>query len=101
MNSFAWLLRREFWENRGSFWTTYLVIGVVLLLCAIGGWFTGAVLIGNIDGDRFFLKTAIAQIESLSRDELRASTQLAMTGLSQLYHMILFFVVFFYLLGAL
>jgi len=101
MNSFAWLLRREFWENRGSFWTTYFVVGVIFVIFAIGGWFTGAVLIADIDGDKFFLKTAVSELESVTSDELRAGAQAAMTGLSQIYRMILFFVIFFYLLGAL
>ncbi len=101
MNAFAWLLRREFWENRGSFWTTYIVVGIVLLVFALGGWFTGAFLISEIDGDRYFLKTAVQQLETLGRDELRLGVQTGLTGLSQIYGMILFFVVLFYLLGAL
>lgn len=40
MNTYIWLVRREFWENR-SIWTIPAVIGGVMILAA---------LFGNVEG---------------------------------------------------
>jgi len=91
------LLRREYWENKGAFRTTPLVIGgicVALLLMAI---FTTT----HFDNELYTFKEAVRLLAQQS-DEFRANhIYQVMIGSSLFFTIVLSFVVFFYLLGAL
>lgn len=99
-----WLLKREYWENRGGFlWAPVITAGVILaglliLLLAAEVFrkqYTGDIQIG----------VSLSKLtEKLSPEDLQklgAGLDMAMLSVSSLLQFVLFFVVFFYLLGAL
>ncbi len=91
------LLRREFWENKGAFRTTPLVIGglyVVFLLMSI---FTTA----HIDSDLYTFREAV-RVMADQPAELRGMVMYqGMLGSSVFFTVVMGFVIFFYLLGSL
>ncbi len=91
------LLRREFWENKGAFRTTPLVIGgicVALLLMAI---FTTT----HFDNELYTFKEAVRLLAQQPVEFRALHIYQGMLGSSLFFTMVLSFVVFFYLLGAL
>jgi ABC-2 type transport system permease protein len=91
------LLRREFWENKGAFRTTPLVIGgicVALLLMAI---FTTT----HFDNELYTFREAVRLLAKQSAEFRANHIYQVMIGSSLFFTMVLSFVVFFYLLGAL
>ncbi len=98
VHAFRWLLRREFWENRGGFlWAPLLTGAVVVLLFALlalagSVWTRSADTDGNviIEGQRVQVVQHLGQI-----GEGVLTTGVVLTGA------VLGFVVFFYALGAL
>jgi ABC-2 type transport system permease protein len=91
------LLRREFWENKGAFRTTPLVIGgicIALLLMAI---FTTA----HIDNELYTFKQAIRFLARQPVASMPVHLHQIMIGISIVFTVVMVFVVFFYLLGAL
>ena len=101
MKAFACLLRREFWENRGAFLTLPLGIGgfivFVTLLIVTGA----ATTINKIDGEKFLLTKAVAEIQQLDAEKLDIIWTLNLFGTAAIFNAVLLFVVFFYMLGAL
>lgn len=102
MNTFGWLVKREYWEHKGGFyWTPIWVSGVMLLLTILG------MIAGEAFASRINVNGGIAwqQIaEKLSAGEsVQAGMGLDMAyfALAALLGIVLFFIVFFYLLGAL
>src|SRR5262249_34513186 len=102
-NKFAWLLKREFWEYRGGFFMAPLITALVMLSIMLlvlvttevkahqhgiqlGGMNLGQVLQHVSDGDYTKVHMAI---------------DMGLMGMSMPIGIVLFFVVFFYLLGAL
>ena len=97
MKRLSILLRREFWENKGAFRTTPLVIGglyVVFLLMSI---FTTA----HIDSDLYTFREAV-RVMADQPAELRGMVMYqGMLGSSVFFTVVMGFVIFFYLLGSL
>ena len=91
------LLRREFWENKGAFRTTPLVIGglnIVFLLMAI---FTTA----HIDSELYTFREAV-RVMADQPPELRGMVMYqGMLASSVFFTVVMGFVIFFYLLGSL
>jgi ABC-2 type transport system permease protein len=91
------LLRREFWENRGAFRTTPLAIGgicIALLLMAI---FTTV----HIDNELYTFKQAMRLLAQQPVASMSGHLHQIMIGISIVFTIVMVFVVFFYLLGAL
>lgn len=96
--TFGWLLRREFWENRGGFlWAPALTGAITVLLFALlalagSAWTRDAMRSGNvvIDGQPLRMGEHLDRI-----GEGVLTTGVVLTGA------VLGFVVFFYALGAL
>lgn len=105
MKTFLMLLRREWWENRGGFlWAPAITAGVVLLLAAMGmvlalwhtsGQFNGEIHIGVP------LKKLTQEMDAAQLANLGLGLDGALAGLWGLVQVVSFFVLFFYLLGAL
>lgn len=97
MNRMIALLRREFWENKGAFRTTPLVIGGIyigFLLMAIITW-------TYFDHDSYTLKEAL-NVAAARPAELRGMIMYqSMLGSSLFFTVVMHFVIFFYLLGSL
>ncbi|HMM65828.1 MAG TPA: hypothetical protein PKC03_02700 [Dokdonella sp.] len=102
MNTFGWLVKREYWEHKGGFyWAPIWVSGVMLLLTVLG------IVVAEVFASRVEVHGAIPWREISERmssgDFVHAGTGLdvAYVALAGLLCVVLFFVVFFYLLGAL
>lgn len=105
MNRYVTLLRREFWEHRGGFlWAPVWASGILLLLMALAlatamwhasGRFNGTLHIG-VPVQLLLQKVPDAQLTTLG-----FGLNAALGGFSAILQITLFFVVFFYLIGAL
>jgi ABC-2 type transport system permease protein len=98
MNRLLALIRREYWENKGAFRTTPLVIGgiyIVLTLMFI-------ITFNHFDNEFQSLKELarwLAQTDVRLRGDIIYGANIA--ALPGLFNIVLSFVVFFYLLGSL
>ncbi|MDZ4730975.1 MAG: hypothetical protein SH820_13640 [Xanthomonadales bacterium] len=97
MNRLLALMQREFWENKGAFRTTPIVIGgihIVLLLMSI---FTTA----HFDNELYTFREAVRMLAA--QPDLFRSEHVyeIMLGTSLFFTIVLSVVVFFYLLGSL
>jgi ABC-2 type transport system permease protein len=91
------LIRREYWENKGALRTTPLVIGGVYIAFLLMSIFTTA----HIDSDLYTFKEAI-RLMGEQPAQLRGEIMYqGMLGSSVMFTVVMSFVVFFYLLGAL
>jgi ABC-2 type transport system permease protein len=99
-----WLLKREYWENRGGFfWAPAVGAGVTLLLTVMG-LITAEVFRSRFTGDIQIgipLKRLTEKLSEEDLSKLGGVLDMALLSMSGLLQFILFFVVFFYLLGAL
>jgi ABC-2 type transport system permease protein len=93
---FGWLLRREYWENRGGFlWAQVITAGIVLLFALLGAVIGAIQIHGKFDGD------------TLGNDVIGAHRVFGATGDFALLAgftiagFVVAFVVFFYCLGSL
>ena len=97
MNRLMALMKREFWENKGAFRTTPLVIGGIFLAAMV----MFLVTFNHFDNEFQSLKELlryVAQQDVDLRDQILYAVNLE---ISVLFSMVLAFVVFFYLLGSL
>lgn len=97
MNRLMALVRREFWENKGAFRTTPLVIGGIYLAALVMALIT----FNHFDNEFQSLKELlhfVAQQDVDLRSRIAYGINLEM---SVMFTMVLAFVVFFYLLGSL
>jgi len=95
--TFAWLLRREFWENRGGFLWSQLIAGAIVIILSTVGAVIGVVQIrGNLVTDASRIDDASQVVRGLGT----AGDAILATGFG-LTSVVLAFVVFFYALGSL
>jgi ABC-2 type transport system permease protein len=102
-NTFAWLLRREYWEYRGGFFWTPIIIAIAFLalfLIAV----TAAELFAkqhgiNVNGIQLDMLTQSLSPENTAK--LNAGMDIGLLTMCFPIGIAMFFVVFFYLLGAL
>jgi ABC-2 type transport system permease protein len=91
------LLHREFWENKGSFRTTAIVIGGIYIAGLLMSIFTTT----HIDAELYTFREAI-RVMADQPAELRSMViYQVMLGSSVLFTVVMSFVIFFYLLGSL
>ncbi|GAP65036.1 hypothetical protein MBSD_n0324 [Mizugakiibacter sediminis] len=102
MKTFAWLLKREYWEHRGGFLWTPVWISVAILILTLMGIVTtevfrvqGHVQMG-ISLDR--IHADMSESDIVGAGQALDYAQLVLTAIPAIA---LFFVLFFYLLGAL
>lgn len=97
MNRLLALLKREFWENKGAFRTTPIVIGGLYVVGALMAVFTTA----HIDNELYTFKEAV-RLAAQQPEEIRTAVLYQiLLGSSVFFTIVMWFVVFFYLLGAL
>ena len=97
MNRLLALIKREFWENKGAIRTTPLVIGGFYVVAIL----MGVITMSHFDADGYTTRMAIEELGKMSSDV--RETVLYQGGLasSVFFTIVMSFVVFFYLLGAL
>jgi ABC-2 type transport system permease protein len=103
MNNMKWLLKREFWENKGGLFWAPVFTGIIFLGLMIMG-----ILVGQMSVNRAQIKIAdlnlnqlVGQITPEIREHLYAGTEISLFMIAGLLGVVLFFVLFFYCLGAL
>jgi ABC-2 type transport system permease protein len=94
------LIKREFWEHRGAFVKTPIITGIVLLVISVIAYVTALVL-SNKTGANDFANKILQESSNLNPDHLVMAWDGQMMGISSLYLTILFFVLFFFILGSL
>lgn len=103
MNTFLCLLKREYWEHRGGFlWAPVWTAGIFLVLSLMGMVVgeMGARRAGvQMNGVRLGDLTSHMSAEDLA--QFGAGVDMALFSLSGIIAIVLFFVLFFYLIGAL
>lgn len=99
MNTFKWLLKREYWENRGGFlWAPVVVGGIAVLFSTIAS-VAGAMIARDnrvnirLEGDAAEMAEHSAQLGGLGDILLSSGVGIALSVMA--------FVVFFYALGSL
>jgi ABC-2 type transport system permease protein len=103
MKTFYWLVKREFWEHRGGFlWTPVIVGGIFLLLNLMGiavgeafGAHHGMTMSGN---NMHLFNQAMTDGDT---DKIGFGLDMMMFSTSIIISIVLGFVLFFYCLGAL
>ncbi|KAA3651260.1 MAG: hypothetical protein DWP95_00695 [Proteobacteria bacterium] len=100
MKTFLALLKLEFWEHKGAFLKTPVIIGLVMGLFALLSYFTTDRFIIDVSGGDN-LQLAISSLQQLGGDKINFAMDVFMLMSGSLYHLILFVVVFFFLLGSL
>ncbi len=97
MNRLIALIRREFWENKGAFRTTPLVIGGIYIAFLLMSIFTTA----HFDNEMYTFREAIRLLAEQTPEFRATHGHEFLLGSSVFFTLVLSFVVFFYLLGAL
>jgi ABC-2 type transport system permease protein len=97
MNRLLALIRREYWENKGALRTTPLVIGGIYIAGLLMSIFTTA----HIDSDLYTFREAVRVMGEQPEALRETIVYQGMLGSSVLFTVVMGFVVFFYLLGAL
>ncbi|MGJ8662975.1 MAG: hypothetical protein ACSHWU_04955 [Marinicella sp.] len=100
MNTLKALLQREYWEHRGAFLKTPIIMGIVFSVLLLLIYFTT---------DRFDLKLnsgqavefGVKSLENLEPSKIQAALDIFMMSTAGLYHFVLFIIIFFFLLGSL
>ena len=107
MKTFAWLVKREYWERRGGMLWAQLVCGGVLLLVSLVGLLIGTVVLRAHGGMDTQINVGVPLGQLIGHP---TAAQIAQFGLALdasmisfvgIGSMVLAFVLFFYLLGAL
>jgi ABC-2 type transport system permease protein len=100
--TFVTLLKRELWEHRAGFLYTPLIVGAVLVLMLLMGagsaWFWQRQIDGAAAMTEGLLKLAETQVPAA---KLRAQVQGFLLGTGMVWQAVLFFILFFYCIGAL
>jgi len=97
MNRLLALMHREYWENKGAFRTTPLVIGGVYVAFLLMSIFTTA----HIDNELYTFREAVRFLAQQSEHFRSEHVDQILMGSSVLFTAVLSIVVFFYLLGSL
>jgi ABC-2 type transport system permease protein len=100
VNTYKALIKREFWEHRGAFVKTPIIISIVMLVLIIGGYFTSLFLSDQM-GSGEFTKQGLQELTKLSQAKLAMFWSGQIVSTSVLFIFVLFIVMFFYILGSL
>ncbi|MDE2271538.1 MAG: hypothetical protein KGJ94_06085, partial [Xanthomonadaceae bacterium] len=104
---FAWLLKREYWESRRGFlWAQVSAAGVILVITILG-IIAGEVFRARMEGDTSVhmggvnLNAMLQNAVSHNTAQLVGALDMTLLSFGFIASVVLFFVVFFYLLGSL
>ncbi|PZO08994.1 MAG: hypothetical protein DCF27_07105 [Lysobacteraceae bacterium] len=108
MNTFKWLLKREYWEHRGGFFWAPLITGAIFMLLTTMAVIAGESMRRSTDDGGTILKMNGVEIGKLTQTmspgdiaEMGSGLDLGTLLASTWPFLVLAFVVFFYCLGAL
>jgi ABC-2 type transport system permease protein len=102
-NNLKWLLKREFWEHKGGIFWAPIFTGAIFLGLGIM-----AALVGQMSVNRANIKIANLNLNEITSKldanqmlQVHAGVELSLYMIAALLGVVLFFVLFFYCLGAL
>jgi len=103
MNAFVWLLKREYWENKGGFLRAPMITSAILLLLLLIGLLAAAMHLENfhIQIGNFNLNKIIVLASQKEQRLVAQSITVGLSGFSMMIQIVLAFVLFFYLIGSL
>jgi ABC-2 type transport system permease protein len=107
MNTFKWLLKREYWEHRGGFFWAPVVTGAIFLLLSIMAIIAGESVRRSVDNGEgiqmngVHLRQLTETLTPKEMAELGGGLDLGTLMAGSWPFIVLAFVVFFYCLGAL
>lgn len=104
MNTFKWLLKREYWENRGGFFWAPLITGAIFVFFGIVALLLASLGINQADEAEVGLKLSegFAQLASpKNAAEVGAAIELVFYALGNPVLIVMAFVGYFYCLGSL
>ncbi len=100
INTMKALIKREFWEHRGAFIKAPIIVGIVFFVVTLVAYITMRVIAPKVNGEEMMDK-GILELAKLSPDELVVFWDINLLSISTAYLVVLFFVLFFFLLGSL
>jgi len=104
MKTLPWLLRREFWENKGGFFWAPVITAAIFFTFTLMALIGFSVFKNHFMGD-VHIGVSLRQLtDNMSHEQLAdvgKGLNVALAMLGNIIQVVLFFVVFFYLLGAL
>ncbi|HEY1588171.1 MAG TPA: ABC-2 transporter permease, partial [Rhodanobacter sp.] len=103
MKTFYWLVKREFWEHRGSFVWAPIITGGVVLLLTLMSIITGEVFRarGGVHVNGIDFNTITAHMGADALDTIGKALDISILTPVVLIGIVLFVVVFFYSLNSL
>ena len=104
MNTYKWLLKREFWEHKGGFFWAPAIASAIYLAFSVIGSFVAHSLVtnGHVNGDSINMSTlAMQAADPAHAADLAGALQATFQIISLPPLIVTVFVVFFYCLGCL
>lgn len=103
MNAFIWLLKCEYWENKGGFLRAPIITAIILLSLLLLGLVAGSMHLGNAHirlGD-FPIDQLLSSANSPQQETVARGITLALMNFTLFIQFVMAFVLFFYLIGSL
>jgi len=100
MNSFKALLQREYWEHRGAFLKTPLIIGIVTIVILLLGYFTTE-RFDQVMNSGQSIELGGAALQNVDPKLITSFIDAFMLTTGSIYHFVLFIILFFFILGSL
>ncbi len=103
VNTFGWLLKREFWEHRGGFLRAPVITALIFLALTLMGLVTVELTARkfSFDFNNLNIQQLTEHIANQNVAQVNAGIDMGLLSLGSPIGIVLFFVVFFYLVGAL
>ena len=102
-NKFTWLVKREFWEYRGSFFWAPLITAMIMIAITLMGLITAEVTAHQhgISINGFDVSKITAAMGADDVEKLHSALDVSLLGMCFPIGIVLFFVLFFYGIGTL
>jgi ABC-2 type transport system permease protein len=102
-NKFTWLVKREFWEYRGSFFWAPLITAMIMIAITLMGLITAEVTAHQhgISINGFDISKITSAMSADDIEKLHSALDMSLLGMSFPIGFVLFFVLFFYSVGTL
>ena len=100
MNTFKALLQREYWEHRGAFLKTPLIMGSLMSIFLILFYLTVEQFDLRVGGGQY-IELGSATMDELDSSGIQSAIDIFMLFTGSIYHFVLFIILFFFLLGSL
>jgi len=100
MNTFKALLQREYWEHRGAFLKTPLIMGSLMSIFLILFYLTVEQFDLRVGGGQY-IELGSATMDDLDSSGIQSAIDIFMLFTGSIYHFVLFIILFFFMLGSL